>query len=148
MLPATPSNSSTTNAARLTAAGGTGTPPSRTVTDSGAAGDTTDAEGSGSLRLTPAEDGQKGALFSALLVPTSAGLDVTFDSYQYAGSEIGGGSGPGADGIGFVLAAANPQDPLHFGGTGGSGDQPDKQCRHHRLGSRRADWSDADERRR
>ncbi len=37
-------------------------------------------------------------------MPTSQGLDVTFNSYQYGGT--------GADGMAFVLAAVNPANPV------------------------------------
>ncbi|MFC7645288.1 hypothetical protein ACFQX6_35115 [Streptosporangium lutulentum] len=42
------------------------------------------------LRLTNATTGRVGGLFGAVSVPTSQGLDVTFNSYQY------GGAGPTA----------------------------------------------------
>ncbi|WP_370149027.1 putative Ig domain-containing protein [Streptacidiphilus sp. EB129] len=58
---------------------------------------------------------QEGGVFADTSVPTSQGLDMTFDSYQYGGTN--------ADGIAFVLAAvdpANPQTPAAIGQTGGS----------------------------
>ena len=45
-------------------------------------------------------------MLTSLSVPASSGLDATFDSYQY------GGSNPPADGIGFVISAENPADPV------------------------------------
>ena len=54
-------------------------------------------------------------IFASTSVPTSRGLDVTFNSYQYGGIS--------ADGIAFVLAAvdpANPQTPSIIGQSGGA----------------------------
>jgi len=107
-LPQTPSGSGLTNSACFTVPGGTGAPAS---CSSGA----TDSAGNGVLRLTPASTTKEGALFSATSVPTSQGLDVTFDSYQWGGTS--------ADGIAFVLAAvdpANPASPAHMGQSGGA----------------------------
>ena len=76
----------------------------------------TDAQGSGKLRLTSSRAGLEGGIFASTSVPTSQGLDVTFNSYQYGGSF-------GADGIAFVLAAvdpANPVTPSVIGQSGGS----------------------------
>jgi hypothetical protein len=64
---------------------------------------TPDASGAGALRLTSAADSQEGGVFYGTSFPTQQGLDITFHSYQYGGT--------GADGIGFILAAANPSDP-------------------------------------
>jgi large repetitive protein len=64
----------------------------------------TDAQGSGKLRFTQAVTGEEGGAFSSTSVPTSQGLDVTFNSYQYGGT--------GADGTAFVLAAVNPANPV------------------------------------
>jgi len=61
--------------------------------------------GQGALRLTGATTSQEGGLASTLALPSSDGLDVTFDTYQY------GSSSPG-DGILFFLAAADPASPL------------------------------------
>ena len=47
---------------------------------------------------------QEGGVFASTSVPTSQGLDVTFNSYQYGGT--------GADGMAFVLAAVNPANPV------------------------------------
>ena len=105
-LPTVPSG---TNVTCLTVAGGSGTPASC----SGAS----DAAGSGVLQLTADSGGQEGALFSTLGLPTSNGLDVTFDSYQYQPS------GTGADGLAFVVAGVNPStlaDPSAAGNPGGS----------------------------
>jgi hypothetical protein len=64
-----------------------------------------DTQGSGTLRLTQAVTGEEGGVFASTSVPTSQGLDVTFNSYQY------GGAAPGANGLAFVLAAVNPANP-------------------------------------
>jgi len=43
----------------------------------------TDAQGAGKLRLTQNIANQEGGVFASTSVPTSQGLDVTFDSYPY-----------------------------------------------------------------
>jgi large repetitive protein len=63
-----------------------------------------DTQGSGTLRFTQAVTGEEGGVFASTSVPTSQGLDVTFNSYQYGGT--------GADGLAFVLAAVNPANPV------------------------------------
>ncbi|MFI6882588.1 fibronectin type III domain-containing protein, partial [Streptosporangium canum] len=108
-LPALPSGTGTTNFACLTASGNTSTGVLRSCTTS------TDSAGSGKLRLTNATTSKAGGVFSATSVPTSQGLDVAFNTYQYGGG--------GADGITFVLAAvdpANPQSPANIGQLGGA----------------------------
>ena len=64
----------------------------------------TDSQGSGTLRFTQATTGEEGGVFASTSVPTSQGLDVTFNSYQWGGT--------GADGLAFVLAAVNPANPV------------------------------------
>ncbi len=103
-LPATQSG---TNAACLTAAGNATANPLASCPTA------TDAQGSGKLRLTPALGTKVGGVFASTSVPTSQGLDATFNSYQYGGN--------GADGIGFVLAAVNPANPQIPASTGPSG---------------------------
>ena len=74
-----------------------------------------DGQGSGKLRLTDSGNSETGGVFGATSVPTSQGLDVTFNAYQYGGSQ--------ADGIAFVAAATNPAaptPPAAIGPTGGS----------------------------
>src|SRR5580700_4620874 len=105
-LPTAPTG---TNAACLSAAGNATANPVASCPTA------TDAQGSGKLRLTPATTTQEGGVFASTSVPTSQGLDVTFNSYQYGGN--------GADGIAFVLAAVNPANPLSpsiIGPSGGS----------------------------
>ncbi len=92
-----PTSPSGTNLACLTATGNSATPP--LLSCSG----TLDAQGSGKLRLTAASANQIGGIFGATSFPTSSGLDVTFNSYQYGGSS--------ADGMSFVLAAVDPANP-------------------------------------
>ena len=107
-IPATPTK---TNVACLSAAGNAVANPLASCTTA------TDAQGSGKLRLTSNAAGLEGGIFASASVPTSQGLDVTFNSYQY------GGSSPGADGIAFVLAAvdpANPVTPSVIGQSGGA----------------------------
>ncbi|MCW2646585.1 MAG: hypothetical protein JWP07_2694, partial [Pseudonocardiales bacterium] len=93
-----PIPASGTNAVCLTASGNTTTPPVLSCTSS------TDSQGSGKLRLTSAAGDQVGGVAGQGSFPTSAGLDVTFNSYQYGGN--------GADGLAFVLAAVDPTNPV------------------------------------
>ena len=72
-----------------------------------------DSQGAGTLRFTQAATGQEGGVFASTSVPTSQGLDVTFNSYQYGGT--------GADGMAFVLAAVNPANPVIPTAMGQSG---------------------------
>jgi len=97
-----------TNGACLTAAGNSTANPLASCPTA------TDTQGSGTLRLTSAADSAVGAVFASTSVPTSQGVDVNFDSYQYGGTV-------GADGIAFVLAAANPADPQTPATAGPSG---------------------------
>jgi uncharacterized repeat protein (TIGR01451 family) len=74
-----------------------------------------DLQGLGKLRLTDTSTNQVGGIFGQNSFPSSNGLDVTFNSYQW-----GGGN---ADGIAFMLAAvdpANPVAPTTMGPSGGS----------------------------
>ncbi|MET8142136.1 putative Ig domain-containing protein, partial [Sphaerisporangium sp. NPDC005288] len=106
-LPAVPSTS-TSNAACLSARGNSGTGLRSCTTN-------TDANGLGALRFTNTSTFQEGGLFGAVSVPTSQGLDVTFNMYQYGGT--------GADGMTFVAAAvdpANPLPPANIGQPGGA----------------------------
>jgi large repetitive protein len=105
-IPASPTG---TNDACLSAAGNATANPLASCPTS------TDAQGSGKLRLTPATGSQEGGIFASTSIPTSQGLDVTFNSYQYGGG--------GADGMAFVLAAvdpANPVTPSTIGQSGGA----------------------------
>jgi hypothetical protein len=92
-----PTPASGTNQACLTASGNTSTTP--LLSCSG----TTDAQGSGALRLTSSTS-QVGGVFGSVGLPATGGLEFSFNSYQY-----GGGAG---DGLGFVLTAANPTTPV------------------------------------
>lgn len=106
-VPAAPSPY--TNAACLTAAG---KPSGKPLASCSSA---TDANGSGKLRLTGVSTYQEGGIFASTSIPTSQGLDITFNSYQYGGT--------GADGLAFVLAAvdpANPATPSVIGQPGGA----------------------------
>jgi Bacterial lectin len=105
-LPASPTG---VNAACLTAAGNATANPLASCPTA------TDLQGAGKLRLTPNLTTQEGGVFANASVPTSQGLDITFNSYQYGGNA--------ADGIAFVLAAvnpANPQIPTTLGQSGGA----------------------------
>ena len=79
-----------TNVACLTASGS----PAAQVPASCA--DTADAAGSGALRITQKQGAQTGFLLNDHALPTKAGLDISFDMYQYGGN--------GADGITFFLS--------------------------------------------
>ena len=107
-LPALPASASGSNTACLTASGNS----SSGVLHSCPA--TNDPPGSGKLRLTNAANTQEGGVFAATSVPTSSGIDATFNTYQYGGSN-------NADGIAFVLAAVNPANPLSPANIGQSG---------------------------
>lgn len=64
---------------------------------------------------SPCGQYEVGGVFLQSGLPTSEGLDIVFNTYQYNGN--------GADGIGFTLAATdptNPQAPTQLGPTGGS----------------------------
>ncbi len=75
----------------------------------------TSAGSAAGLQLTQPVLNQEGGLAYTSSVPSSLGLDVTFDSYQYGGT--------GADGIVFYLAASDPTNahasPVTLGPTGG-----------------------------
>ena len=74
----------------------------------------TDVQGSGKLRLTANVATQEGGVFASTSIPTSQGLDVSFNTYQYGGTQ-------GADGLAFVLAAVNPANPVTPAAIGQSG---------------------------
>jgi Bacterial Ig-like domain (group 3) len=73
------------------------------------------------LQLTTAAIGQVGGVAYSSSVPSSLGLDVKFDSYQYDGN---GADNYAADGIAFFLAASDPNNaaatPITLGPTGGT----------------------------
>lgn len=73
-----------------------------------------DAPGSGALRLTPAKGSEHGAIVSNYSMSSTAGLQVTFTTYAYAGSKDGLAS-EGADGLSFFL-----QDATYGTSVGGS----------------------------
>src|SRR5580700_4927023 len=104
-LPTAPTG---TNAACLSAAGNATANPVASCPTA------TDAQGAGKLRLTQNTTSQEGGVFASTSVPTSQGLDVTFNSYQYGGTQ-------GADGLAFVLAAVNPANPATPAAIGQSG---------------------------
>ncbi len=99
-----PAGNGGTNGACLTAG-----PVSSTTSIPNCAG-TPDTSGSGALRLTTNGGDAVGAAFYQTSLPTTEGLDVTLDTYQFDGT--------GADGIVFTLAAANPADPTPPATTG------------------------------
>ncbi|MGY2063980.1 hypothetical protein [Blastococcus sp. SYSU DS0619] len=83
-----------------------------------------DAAGSGTLRLTSNLNEQVGNAYNAVSLPTARGLDIAFDTFQYARDlTTGGGYDAGADGISFILAATDPENPAPpttQGATGGA----------------------------
>jgi len=100
-LPAVPTSVTGGNAACLTASGNTATGPLLSCPSNN------DTQGSGKMRLTSTGTFQEGGAFSAASVPTSEGIDATFNTYQYGGNN--------ADGIAFVLAAVKPRRPAVAG---------------------------------
>jgi Putative Ig domain/IPT/TIG domain len=94
-VPAAPTGS---NSACLTASGNSTANPLASCSSA------TDQQGSGKLRFTNTSTFQEGGVFASTSVPTSQGLDVTFNSYQYGGT--------GADGFAFVLAVVDPPNPV------------------------------------
>lgn len=104
-----PSAPTPPNAACLTASGNATANPLASCSSN------KDSNGSGKLRLTGVSTFQEGGIFASTSVPTSQGLDITFNTYQYGGT--------GADGIAFVLAAvdpSNPTTPTTIGQPGGA----------------------------
>jgi len=99
-----PAGNGNTNGACLTAG------PVSATTSVPNCSPTTDTSGSGALRLTTNAGDAVGAVFYQASLPTTEGLDVTLDTYQF--------NGTGADGIVFSLAAANPADPAPPTSTG------------------------------
>ena len=93
-----------TNLACLTAG------PASAITSIPNCASPSDASGSGALRLTTNAGSQVGAVFYQASLPTTQGLDVTLDTYQF--------NGTGADGMVFTLAAADPSNPTPPSTTG------------------------------
>ncbi|MCW2684768.1 MAG: hypothetical protein JWP33_2681 [Blastococcus sp.] len=93
--------SSGTNTACLTAGTDTARVPVPACTSTGE-----DADGAGALRLTTADGNQVGTVYNSVSMPTMQGLDIGFNTYQYAAT-----SDPGADGISFILAVTDPENP-------------------------------------
>ena len=73
---------------------------------------------SGYLQLTDAEYDREGAVLYNQALPSSGGVDVTFEQWQYGGSSSFAGPA-GADGIGFFLVdgAADLTSPGADGGS-------------------------------
>ncbi|CAO5254753.1 DUF7927 domain-containing protein [Frankia sp. AgKG'84/4] len=108
VLPALPTGAAGSNTACLTSPGNSTTGVLRSCP-------LTDPSGAGKLRLTNNTTFVEGGLFGASSVPTSQGLDITFNSYQYGGTH--------ADGLALVLAAVNPTAPTapaNLGQPGGA----------------------------
>src|SRR5258708_24672693 len=61
------------------------------------------SQGSGDLRFTDLTTTKERGVLASTSVPTSQGLDVTFNSYQYGGTR--------ADGMAFALAGVDPANP-------------------------------------
>jgi uncharacterized repeat protein (TIGR01451 family) len=71
-----------------------------------------DQPGSGVLRITSSRNNQAGFIFNNQPIPSSNGLIITFDTYQYGGT--------GADGISFFLIDGTQAPPTRAGAFGGS----------------------------
>ncbi|MGG7507487.1 DUF7507 domain-containing protein [Plantibacter sp. YIM 135249] len=69
----------------------------------------------GYLRLTDASNNQAGAVLSAQPIPSTSGVEISFEQWQYGGTQT---PAP-ADGISFFLVdgAATLDDPGAFGGS-------------------------------
>lgn len=114
---AIPGPGGATNYACLTAGTSTSEAPIPSCTS------ISDATGSGALRMTAASTSEEGGVVDTRSMPSSDGLDISFETYQYGGN--------GADGIMFFLAATNPSGPTppaalgeaggHLAYSGGSG---------------------------
>jgi len=107
LLPAAPDESSGLNSACLTAGTVAGQTPVPSCNPSDPDSPT------GALQLTSVATGLEGGVFYDTSFPTAEGLDISFNSYQYGGD--------GADGIGFILAAADPSDPAPPSAIGAPG---------------------------
>ena len=79
-LPTAPAVSG--NSACLTAAG------NATANPLASCPTVTDLQGSGKLRLTANVGTQEGGVFASTSIPTSQGLDVAFNTYQYGGTSV------------------------------------------------------------
>jgi len=75
-------------------------------------GTVTDPIGQGVLRLTSPQNAQAGFVFYRVPVPSTSGLVITFDQFQYGGT--------GADGINFFIADGTGTLPTRAGAFGGS----------------------------
>ena len=72
-----------------------------------------DTAGNGALRLTNNSTSQVGTVYNTTSFPTSQGLDIRFNTFQWNGT-----TNPGADGIAFILAATDPSNPAPPAATG------------------------------
>jgi len=79
---------------------------------------TNDPAGFGALRLTPAIRYQTGAILSNFTFPTKQGVEITFTTYTYNGTNDGTASN-GADGIVFMLTDGTAPMPTGIGAAGG-----------------------------
>lgn len=108
-----------TNGACLTASANTTTTAANAIP--GCALTNQDPAGSGALRLTSAQTWQTGGVGASQSLPITKGIDASFNSYQYNGTN--NWSGNTGDGIGFYLAATDPFNPVvpsQIGQLGGS----------------------------
>jgi hypothetical protein len=79
---------------------------SSTTAIPGCASPAVDSPGTGALRLTPSTYSAVGTAYYDAGLPTAHGIDVTFNTYQWA---LNGGHA--GDGISFILAATDPTNP-------------------------------------
>ncbi|MDP8965935.1 MAG: hypothetical protein M3O33_18520 [Cyanobacteriota bacterium] len=80
-------------------------------------GTTSDAPGTGTLRLTNTQQDIRSFVFYDYAIPANQGLVITFDYFAYGGG--GAGPGSGADGTSFFLFDGNTTAPV-FGSEGGA----------------------------
>lgn len=78
---------------------------------------TSDAPGTGALRLTNTLQDIRSFVFYDYAIPSNQGLVITFDYFAYGGGGLGPGSG--ADGTTFFLFDGNTTAPV-FGSAGGA----------------------------
>ena len=78
---------------------------------------TSDAPGSGALRLTNTLQNIRSFVFYDYAIPSNQGLVITFDYFAYGGGGLGPGSG--ADGTTFFLFDGKTNAPV-FGAPGGA----------------------------
>jgi uncharacterized repeat protein (TIGR01451 family) len=113
----TPKTGAVSNGPCLTAGTGAAStipacPHALNPANGGVNGTLPDPSGQGALRLTDNENNQASFVIITQAVPTSGGVQATFDLYSYGGT--------GADGIGFLVLDGTAAAPTTSGANGGS----------------------------